>query len=265
VIGRLSSRRRPLVLAAVVLVVALTVAAVVVRGRHRSPIAQQDRPGTVVLVPGYGGNTGSLAPLAQRLRAEGREAVVVTLPGDGNGDLTGQADALAAVVTQVLDAGAPSVDLIGYSAGGVVVRLWLSRSADARSVRRVVTLGSPLHGASLAGVGAAFVPGACPTACQQLVAGSALLTQLDAAPVPVPWLSVWTRDDQTVTPPDSARLNGAVNIVVQDVCAGAVVSHGQLPSDPLVVGLVLTALGTAPPTAPGPADCDRLRRLGAQR
>jgi triacylglycerol lipase len=255
----------------VLLVVAVLVGAVagaaivLVRSRHKTPVAQQDRPGTAVLVPGYGGNVGSLAPLADRLRSEGRDAVVVTLPGDGNGDLTGQADALGAVVTQVLDRGAPSVDLIGYSAGGVVVRLWLSRSSQARSVRRVVTLGSPLHGTTLAGVGSTLVPGACPTACQQLVPGSALLNQLDAAPVPVPWLSVWTRDDQTVTPPESARLNGAVNVVAQDVCAGAVVSHSQLPSDPLVVGIVLRALGTAPVVAPATADCDRLREAGAQR
>lgn len=267
-LGRVSARRRPVVLLAVVLVLVLGIGAglfAVFGGGHRSPVAQQNQLGTVVLVPGYGGNTGSLAPLADRLRSVGRNAVVVSLPGQGNGDFIEQADALGAAVTRVLDGGAPSVDLIGYSAGGVVVRLWLSRTADARSVRRVVTLGSPLHGTTLAGVGSTFVPGACPTACQQLVPGSALLKQLDAAPVPVPWLSVWTRDDQTVTPPDSARLVGAVNVVVQDVCAGARVQHGQLPSDPLVVGLVLRALGTATVTEPGPADCAPLRQAGADR
>jgi len=267
-LGRVSARRRPLTLLAFVVVVALLVGAglfAAFRGGHRSPVAEQDRPGTVVLVPGYGGNTGSLTPLAQRLRSLGRPAVVVNLPGQGEGDFTEQADALAADVTRILDGGAPSVDLVGYSAGGVVVRLWLSRSADARSVRRVVTLGSPLHGTTLAGVGSTFVPGACPTACQQLVPGSALLKQLDAASVPVPWLSVWTRDDQTVTPPDSARLAGAVNVAVQDVCGDARVQHGQLPSDPMVVGLVLRALGTGPITAPGPADCAPLRDAGADR
>jgi hypothetical protein len=266
-LGRLSPRRRALVLLVALLALAGLggVLVVLVRGRHAAPLAQQDRPGTVVLVPGYGGNTGSLAVLADRLRSVGREAVVVSLPGDGNGDFTGQADALDAVVARALDHGAPSVDLIGYSAGGVVVRLWLSRAAQARSVRRVVTLGSPLHGTTLAGVGSAFVPGACPTACQQLVPGSALLTRLEAAPVSVPWLSVWTSDDQTVTPPDSARLAGAVNVVVQDVCPGAVVAHGQLPSDPLVVAITLRALGTSALTAPGPEDCGPLRQLGAAR
>jgi pimeloyl-ACP methyl ester carboxylesterase len=257
-----------MVLLAVLVVLLVGLAAglfAVVRGGHRSPVAEQDRPGTVVLVPGYGGNVGSLTSLADRLSSLGRKTVVVSLPGQGEGDFIEQADELEAAVTRVLDGGAPSVDLIGYSAGGVVVRLWLSRTADARSVRRVVTLGSPLHGTTLAGVGSTFVPGACPTACQQLVPGSALLKQLDAAPVPVPWLSVWTLDDQTVTPPDSARLAGAVNVVVQDVCADARVQHGQLPSDPLVVGLVLRALGTAPVAQAGSADCGLLRQAGADR
>ena len=78
----------------------------------------------------------------------------------------------------------------------------------------------------------------------------------------MPWLSVWTRDDQTVTPPDSARLAGAVNVAVQDVCADSRLQHGQLPSDPLVIGLVLRALGTGELMTPGPSDCAALRDAG---
>ncbi len=270
-LASLAPRRRRLVLglvAVVVLaVVALAVGLIVSAVDDRVPgSVAQDRPGTVLLVPGYGGSQAALDVLAGRLRAAGRSATVVTLPGDGNGDLVGQADALDAAARAALAGGAPSVDLIGYSAGGVVVRLWVDRYATARAARRVVTLGSPLHGTSIAAVGSAVVPGACPTACQQLVPGSRLLSQLDgrALPAGLPWLSVWTRDDQTVTPPDSARLNGAVNLAVQDVCADANVQHGQLPTDPLVTGLVLRALDGPPlATAPGPADCVALRHAGA--
>jgi triacylglycerol lipase len=267
-LGRTSARRRPLVAAVAVAVVVLVVGlggfALTRRSVEVPSSVDQGRPGAVVLVPGYGGSQGSLTVLADRLRATGRTATVVTLPGDGNGDFVAQADALDAAVRQALKAGAGSVDLVGYSAGGVVVRLFIARYPAATAVRRVVTLGSPLHGATIAGVGSALVPGACPVACQQLVPGSSLLQQLDASPLPpsLPWLSLWTRDDQTVTPPDSARLSGAVDVELQGICPDEQVQHGDLPTDPLVTGLVLRALGPAALTAPVPADCAALRRAG---
>lgn len=244
----MSPRRRVLV---VVVVVAAVVAlgAVAVRAL-RAPaltVPAQDRPGTVLLVPGYGGGTGSLAVLADRLRAAGREAVLVRPPGDGTGDLAEQARSLDRQVQAALDAGAASVDVVGFSAGGVVARLWVQEHGGRFKARRVVTLGSPHNGADLASVGAAAAPAACPTACRQLARGSRLLAGL-RTPVPTPpqWLSVWTERDETVRPPDSARLAGAVNVAVQSVCPTSTVGHGGLPTDPVVTALVLAALGPAP-------------------
>jgi hypothetical protein len=62
-----------------------------------------------------------------------------------------------------------------------------------------------------------------------------------------------------VTPPDSARLAGAVDMTVQSVCADARVGHGDLPRDPLVQAMVLAELGAGDPVQFGPADCTRLR------
>lgn len=56
-----------------------------------------------------------------------------------------------------------------------------------------------------------------------------------------------------MTPPESARLDGAVNLAVQDLCPGVQVTHGQLPTAPVVRALVLQALSTAD-VAP-PAGC----------
>jgi pimeloyl-ACP methyl ester carboxylesterase len=210
----------------------------------------------VLLVPGYGGSTSALSVLAGRIRAAGRRAVVIRLPGNGTGSLVQDAAVLDQAVGRALDDGAPSVDVIGYSAGGVTVLEWAHDYAGAHKARRVVTLGSPFRGASVAAAAEGFAPGACPLACQQLVPGSSLLNRLaDRAPARLRWLSLWTTDDQTVAPPDSARLGGAVDVPVQSVCPGQQISHSQLPVSPVVTAIVLQAIGTGPARAPGPAVC----------
>jgi pimeloyl-ACP methyl ester carboxylesterase len=259
--GALSRRRRWLLVGIGLLGVTVlaVVGALVVPswiGGARREVPRQDRPGVVLLVPGYGGGVAGLTVLAGRLRQAGREAIVVRLPGDGTGDLAAQARVLDDYVEDSLRDGASSVDVVGYSAGGVVARLWVQSHDGAVKARRVVTLGSPHHGANLAAAGAATAPGGCPTACRQLAPGSRLLAGL-TTPVPVPprWLSVWTVQDETVTPPDSARLDGAINVPVQSICPGLAIRHSQLPTDPFVTGLVLSALGPRPLVAPQPAEC----------
>jgi triacylglycerol lipase len=268
VLSALPPVRRRLILGVISAVVVAVLVAVVliVVGRAGSSAASaepvpQDRPGPVLLVPGYGGATTALDSLAARLRAAGRDATVVRLPGDGTGELKDQAKVLDQAVRAKLTGGAPSVDVVGYSAGGVVARLWAATDGGAAIARRIVTLGSPHHGTQVAALGASLFPAQCPTACAELVPDSALLTQLnrDETPAGPVWVSLWTEQDQVVTPPDSARLDGALNIPVQSVCADARLDHGQLPTDRLVQSLVLAALAPAAPTQPTPADCTRLR------
>jgi len=235
----------------VVLGVALVAHLLGGRAAPKAAVAQ-DVPGTVVLVPGYGGSTSALEVLADRLRAAGRQAVVVQLPGDGTDDLRAYVPVLAAAVNAAIAAGAPSVDLVGYSAGGVVARLWEATGGTAVT-RRVVTLGSPHHGTGVAAMGARYAPVVCPQACQDLVPGSELLAGLnrgDETPAGPAWLSLWTSVDETVTPPDSARLAGATNVRLQDLCPGATTPHSQLPRDRQVQGVVLAALGRGPLAAP---------------
>lgn len=229
-----------------------------------SGLPSQSARGPVLLVPGYGGDADSLRPLAAKLSSAGRITRIVRLPGDGTGDLLIQVNTLDQAVDQALAAGAPSVDVVGYSAGGVVARLWVARDAGQHRARRVVTLGSPMHGTGIATAGSALVPGACPLACQQLVPDSPLLRGLATQPLPagLPWLSLWTADDQTVVPPDSARLAGAVNVPLQDICPSARVSHSQLPGAPLVDGIVLAALNGPRLAAPTPDQCAALTANG---
>ncbi|MGZ4742387.1 MAG: lipase family alpha/beta hydrolase [Oryzihumus sp.] len=265
-LSALAPARRRLLIGLVVLV-GLVLAAVVLLalprpGTHQSAgRPRQDRPGPVLLVPGYGGSSSSLDGLAAALRRQGKDVTVLRLPGNGTGDLRQQARVLGRAAQEVrARTGAPSVDVVGYSAGGVVARYWLEELGGAQLTRRLVTVGSPHHGTELAELGT--LAGSCPAACQQLQPDSPLLTELDrlaarehGGPRVV---SIWTTFDDVVVPPDSARLAGALNLTVQGVCSASRVGHSALPSDPVVQAMVSAQLGPGPPGQVGPQDCRRL-------
>lgn len=266
----LSPRRRIFVVGST-LAVAVVVAAAGLKGSGAfagpAPRPVPASTGIVVLVPGYGGSTTGLNVLAAWIRHTGRSAEVVRLPGNGTGDLAAQAVILNSYVTRALRDGKGPVDVVGFSAGGVVARLWDAEDGGARKADRIITLGSPLNGTRIAAAGNAADPAACPVACQELVPGSTLLSQLRKIPLTRQpgWLSLWTRDDEVVRPPTSARLAGAVNVPLQAVCPNAVIAHGQLPTDPLVIGIVLSELGPGPMTPPRETECPMLRAIGSGR
>lgn len=259
----LAPARRRFVLAVaalVLLAIGVTVAALIASGREAPVVpAAQDEPGPVLLVPGYGGGTAALEVLAAALRDEGRIVTIVDPPADGTGDLREQARHLGKVADRAMaEAGADSVDLVGYSAGGVVTRLWVEDAAAASVVRRVVTLASPHHGSNLAALAGGLAPDACVGACRQLAPDSDLLRELnggDETPDGPLWVAIWTDDDQTVVPPTSGELEGAVNFSVQAVCPDLTVTHADVPRTPAVVAMTLAALGINDPAVPGSEVC----------
>ncbi len=221
-------------------------------------IAEQSTQGPVLVVPGYGGDTSDLDPLVRELEKQGRKAVVFRPTSGGTGDLRVQARRLGELAERTMKSNdAESVDVVGYSAGGVVARLYVRNEGGASVVRRVLTLGSPHHGTDVATL-AEEAAGGCPTACEQLTIDSDLLRRLNAGdetPKGPRWLTVRTSLDRTVTPVDSAELEGAVNVEVQGLCPHATTSHGGLPGDPVVLAALGSALGTAAPRAPREVTC----------
>jgi len=222
-----------------------------------TPVAQ-DEPGPVLLVSGYGGSTGSLAPLRRSLEAAGRDVVVVPPVGGGTVDIRTQAAALGREARAVLARfSASSVDVVGYSAGGVVARSWVRDFGGAGLARRVLSLGSPQHGTSLAELAVGVGVG-CPAACRQLEPGSTLLRALNArdeTPRGPLFVSVWSSADRVVVPPGSARLAGALDFTVQSVCPGARTSHGGLPGEPVVLAALGSTLGAGPARPPTGVRC----------
>jgi triacylglycerol lipase len=261
VFDALSPQRRRVVLGAgglvLLLVVALIVTLVVRSVADSVKPVPQDKPGPVLLVPGYGGRIASLDPLAAALRASGRSVQLVDPVDGGVGDLQAQAAHLGEVADTVLrQSGAPSVDVVGYSAGGVVARLWVRDHGGGSQARRVLTLGSPQHGTSQAELGRDLA-GGCPLACEQLVPESDLLRRLNArdeTPAGPVWVTLRSNADEVVTPVVSAALDGALNLVVQDFCPQESTPHGDLPRDPVTLATLSSVLGVGPAKVPSP-DC----------
>jgi triacylglycerol lipase len=257
VLGNLSLRRRIFVLVVAALVAAIVVSAWIVT--RPEPLDESFVP--VILVHGYGGTPASMRSIRSVLELAGRRVTAVELPARGTADLMDSARAVAQAVEETR---AAHVDFVGYSVGGIVVRSYLEDLGGMERARRVVLLGAPNHGAQVAAVATAADPASCVDACAQLAPGSSFLEQLndDETPAGPHFVSIWTADDRVVTPPDSAVLDGAVNVRLQDVCPDALIEHGDLVRYPLPLALVMTALGTGLDRAPGPARCEALRALG---
>ncbi len=261
----LSPRRRLLVLVAAMLAIAGSLTGLLLGLRPGEIAKPPEGPVPIVLVHGYDGTALTLGTLATRLRATGRQVVTVELPDRGTGDI----DVSAGVVARAVDATrAGRVDLVGYSAGGIVVRDYLGQPGRAARARHVVLLGAPNHGTQLAGLAALLGPRLCNGACTQLAPDSPLLERLNRLvggleiPAGPDVTSIWTALDRTVTPPTSAKLTGARNIRLQDVCPDSDASHGGLVRDPLAIGLVVRVLDGSLAHQPGPTDCAALRATG---
>ena len=216
----------------------------------------------MILVHGYGGAPASMEAIEQRLRSEGREAVSIQLPDGGMGDIL---ESARAVDEAVRATGSDTVDLIGFSLGGVVVRTYVAELGGAAHARYAITLAAPHHGTDIAGFAAFADPGACTGACRQLAPDSEFLAELndpDETPEGPAFVAIWTDQDQTVTPPDSAELDGAVNIKIQDVCPDAAVDHGELVREPVVLGVIVETLSGRLTGVPGSDRCQPLTELG---
>ena len=267
VLSSLAPARRRLVVALAGLTVLGVVAAVVLvvvdRGPDVDPVAQ-DEPGPVLLVPGYGGvDDRRWTCSREALGADGRD--VRGRPAGRRrrpATCASRPPRWAEPSTEALaETGAPSVDVVGYSAGGVVARLYvadLGGGSPSGAARDAV--GSPHHGTDLAAL-AVDSARTCPEACQQLAPDSDLLRGLNAGDETPGRPGVGGALDRGR--PDRrprrrpAALDGALEFAVQDVCPALTVGPPRrAPAHPAVLahgGRPRSA--PARPTVPGPEVC----------
>lgn len=207
-------------------------------------------PGSAaILIPGYGGGSGGLAGLADYLRASGRDVVIADI-GDGRGDLNAYGVQVSQVAAGLVADGATSVDLVGYSAGGLIARAALE--ADPALIGRVATIASPHNGTAIAGLGAMLADeSSCPLACRQMAPSSEFLGRLRQPGDASRWLSVFSVDDEVVRPAESSDLDGATNVEVTSTCTTGPLDHGTIARSDATWAVVAGFLATGEP----PADC----------
>jgi pimeloyl-ACP methyl ester carboxylesterase len=141
------------------------------------PGARQRGPRPIIVIHGYAMNRANFVPLAYRLARVGLGPIVGfeywTL-----GRVAAGARQLAWFVEHVQAVtGAPQVDIIGHSMGGVVGRYYVQLLGGDGAVANLVTIGTPHIGTDVSEFGVGH-----PT--RELLVGSTLLQRLAYAPPP---------------------------------------------------------------------------------
>ncbi|MGQ4345865.1 MULTISPECIES: esterase/lipase family protein [unclassified Streptomyces] len=202
------------------------------------PSAAHPRP--VVLVHGtFGNSVDNWLALAPYLTSRGYCVFSLDygqLPGvplfNGLGPIDKSAAQLQVFVDKVLAAtGAAKADLVGHSQGGMMPRYYLKFLGGAAKVNALVGIAPDNHGTTLSGLanllpyfpGAADLLSSATPGLADQVAGSALLTKLNAGGDTVPgvhYTVIATKYDEVVTPYTSQFLSGSDvhNVLLQNLC-----------------------------------------------
>jgi triacylglycerol esterase/lipase EstA (alpha/beta hydrolase family) len=183
------------------------------------------------------------------------------------GDITSSAEQLSQVVQLVLAAtGASQVDIVGHSQGGMMPRDYMKFFGGDAFVHMLVGLAPSNHGTTFDGLtdltglfGSAgqaaedgFLDAAGCPACQQQMAGSPFLTQLNAGGDTQPgprYVVIESRYDEVVTPYTSAFLTGpnVDNILLQNQCPNDFTEHLGILYDGVALQDIMNALGPDDP------------------
>lgn len=156
------------------------------------------------------------------------------------------------------------VDVLGHSQGATLPVYALKYWPDlAGEVEDLVAL-APTLGQGVSGEVQCQVP--CTAPFQQRRAGSVFFQQVSAHPLPpeagrASITTIATLTDEIATPePAASHLDGATNIVLQDVCPAKVVDHFGLVADGTVAALVLDGLQHDGPVDPARLPSDACTR-----
>jgi triacylglycerol esterase/lipase EstA (alpha/beta hydrolase family) len=204
------------------------------RGCARMTIHPDSAYPPVLLVHGYGCNSGYWAHLAPLLDREGISHAGIDLEPVA-GSIDDYAPLIEARVRELCAAtGAARIAIVAHSMGGLAARAWMRAYGRAGSARvaRLITLGTPHHGTALA----RFGPGANAVQMRQDSPWLRALAESETRDVRARIVSLYTHHDNIVAPQDSSVLPGARNVAFGGV------GHVALGSNPRVLAEVLRVL-----------------------
>lgn len=197
----------------------------------QAPVAAPATLPPVLLVPGYSMNRGCFQFLALYLRRRGWRWVWPINNVPFSSPIPVLAHSLARRVQELREAsGAPQVDIVAHSMGGVLAAWYVNHLGGDAYVRRVVTLGTPWAGTRQAVFGMR-------REVRDLLPDSPIIQSL--GPVKVSLVSIWSQDDAIVLPPESARRLDAPSPAVRRI------GHMSLLMSAQAFRLVLQALERA--------------------
>ena len=221
----------------------------------------------LMLVPGTGVTGEQFYVFGKStLAAYGHPVCYVNLPDFATADIQDSVEYLVYGLRREFKLAHRKVAVYGISQGGLLPRFALTYWPDLRrKVGDVLAAAGTQHGTILRSSRCA--PGSpCTPAEWQQLSGSALLEAIDRRPDETPgrvsYTTVRSLTDETVQPQTGSRpasaLEGAANIVIQDVCPGRTTTHIGTAADSVTFAAFVDAVGHRGKGRKGAAKVSRL-------
>ena len=223
-------------------------------------LAHAERP-VVLLVHGTATTAAESWPAGMGvvLHRAGFDWCMVQLPGRAMVDIQRSTEYVVDAVRALHRRTGRQVSLIGHSQGALEVRWAIRWWPDVRAVVDDVITAAGAN-RPVPWTRTAFCARSCAESIWQFSAGAAFMEALNRVPTPEgpSYTAVRSLTDELIQPamPESsavATIDGATNLVIQDLCPGRPVSHVGLVFDAVFAAMVLDALHNA-----GPADQGRI-------
>jgi triacylglycerol esterase/lipase EstA (alpha/beta hydrolase family) len=178
------------------------------RRPRRRDATPERRP--ILLLHGYAQHPANFLSLTRRLRRDGWSHVYTLRHAPMFGDIERSAARLGTAIDRIREVtGAPFVDVVAHSMGGLVARVYVRARGAACGIARLVTLGTPHQGTQI------FRRLTHDPMLVQMRPDSPLLQRLasdDPVPTLVECIAIYSTGDAVVVPPHNGYYKGAFNI-----------------------------------------------------